>query len=158
MPGAGKTTMGLLLAKYFNKEFIDTDALLEKQHSYSIQFLLDRFGVRKLRKMEQELLCSLSCDNHIISTGGSAVYSDLAMLHLKSSGKIVYLNISSATLRQRVDNISSRGLVKSPKDSLMDLYHQRLPLYEKWAEITFDNNRPLSALQFSKLIAQLESA
>lgn len=156
MPGAGKSTIGKRLAVHFDKKFIDADDLLEKQNGHPIQYLLDCFGLNRLSEMEEKLLCSLNLENHVISTGGSAVYSEIAMRHLKDIGLLVYLSISNATLLKRVDNVSSRGLVKLPKDTLSELYHQRTPLYEKWAEVTFDNNRPLSAWQFAKLVDQID--
>ena len=156
MPGSGKSTLGRRLAKTHSMSFVDTDELIERRFGASLQQLLNRHGYLLLRELEQQVLCSLKLQNHVISTGGSAVYSAASMEHLASLGSIVYLHISVVTLLSRVNNSDARGLAKLPQQSLPSLYRERLPLYRRWANITIDNNRPMSAWQFEELVSQIE--
>ena len=155
MPGSGKTTIGQALSKQTGMPLVDSDKLIEAQEGITIQQLLDRYGVRKLRLVEEQVLSDLSLKGHIISTGGSAVYSEKAMRHLSSIGKIVLLNISQSTYKTRLNNADSRGLVKSPHLSLQALYAQRQPLYQRWAEISVDNNWPMSSLRLESLMFEI---
>jgi shikimate kinase len=138
MPGSGKTTIGLFLAKSLGRDFIDTDALINAKHKQSLQDILDKKGYLHLRKIEEEVLLSLNYNNHVISTGGSAVYSDKGMRHLKTLGKLIFLDVNLADLEKRVLNLNSRGLVRRPNQSLADLFTERLSLYKQYADITID--------------------
>ncbi|NNC99576.1 MAG: shikimate kinase [Gammaproteobacteria bacterium] len=158
LPGSGKTTIGKRFARSYNLKFLDTDALIEQRYGYSLQQLMNRHGHKFIRSIEEQALSSLNLQNHVISTGGSAVYSELAMSHLQASSCIVYLQISLATLLRRVNNTSNRGLVMLPHYSLPTLYHERLPLYRRWAQVIIDNNRPLTAWQFDRIAAQILAA
>ena len=155
MPGCGKSTLGRQVARLLGLQFLDTDELIEQRYGHSLQHLVNRHGYRYLRRIEADVLSSLDLQNHVISTGGSAVYSDAAMRHLTASSRIIYLSISLPTLMQRVDNSASRGLAKLPGVSLQAIYRERLPLYQRYAEITVDNNRPLSAWQLEKIVKQM---
>ena len=155
MPGSGKSTLGRRLAKSHAMSFLDTDELIERRCGCSLQQTLNRHGYLYLRAIEQNVLSALQLENHVISTGGSAVYSAVAMAHLRSLGNIVYLHISMSTLLARVDNSTARGLAKLPQQSLHSLYRERLPLYRRWANVTIDNNRPLSAWQFEELVSKI---
>ncbi|MEM7359228.1 MAG: shikimate kinase [Pseudomonadota bacterium] len=155
MPGSGKSTLGRRFAQRHGLQFVDTDEVIEQHYGLSLQQLVNRHGISFLRKVEEEILSSVSFSGHLVSTGGSVVYSSLAMQNLANIGRIVYLHISLPTLLQRVDNSNNRGLVKLPNQSLATLYRERLPLYQRWAELTIENNRPLSAWQFEQLAQQL---
>ena len=155
MPGSGKSTLGRRLAEYKGLAFVDTDDLIEQAHGCSLQSILDRHGYLQLRAVEQEVLCTLQLENHVIATGGSVVYSDKAMRHLASLGAVVYLHISINTLVGRVNNTAARGLAKLPSQTLRGLYRERLPLYRQWADTTIDNNWPLSAWRFTQLEKQI---
>ena len=155
MPGSGKSTLGKYIAGLWGREFVDIDELIEKKYGYSLQQLLDRYGHKFIRKAESEIICSLQSQNHVIATGGSAVYSEDAMLHLNGLGKIIYLHISLATVIQRVGRAPDRGIAKLPNVSLASLYRERLPLYQRWANVTLQNNRPLTALRLEELANQL---
>jgi len=157
MPGSGKTTFGKRLAKDQGLGFIDTDRLVEQRERMSFQRILARRGQNYVRNTEQTVVCGLSVQNNVIATGGSVVYSDAAMRHLADGGYIIHLNISLSTVLNRVNDMASRGLVKMPRTSLPALYIERLPLYQRWAEITLDNNYPLTALQFDRLSAAIEA-
>jgi len=154
MPGSGKSTLGRRLAQQHGLGFIDTDEMIERRYGFDLQVLLDRHGHQYIRKIEEQVICSMQLENHVIATGGSAVYSDLAMRHLAALGRIIYLHISLPTLLARVSAAPNRGIAIPPSVSLASLFHQRLPLYKKWADHTIENNRPLSAWQFEQLAAQ----
>lgn len=158
MPGSGKSTLGKYIAGLWGLEFVDTDKLVEQQYGYSLQQLLDRHGHQFIRKAESEVICALRPQNHVVATGGSAVYSEDAMLHLSGLGKVIYVHISLATLIQRVGRAPDRGIAKLPNMSLASLYRERLPLYQRWANVTLQNNRPLTALRLEELANQLDNA
>ena len=126
MPGAGKSTLGVVLAKILGYEFIDADLLIQSKLDKTLQKIIDACGPDGFIEVENEVLCTLSASRAVIATGGSAVYSDEAMNHLKSIGTVVYLRVSYEELESRL------GM------SLADLYEERRPLYEKYADVTID--------------------
>ena len=140
MPGAGKSTLGVVLAKILNYSFIDADLLIQSQCDKTLQKIIDACGPDGFIGVENEVLCTLSADQSVIATGGSAVYSDEAMKHLSSIGTVVYLQVSLKELEKRLGGLYERGVVM--KDgigmSLNALYEERIPLYEKYAEVTID--------------------
>ena len=140
MPGAGKSTLGVVLAKILNYSFIDADLLIQSQCDKTLQKIIDACGRDGFIEVENEVLCTLSADQSVIATGGSAVYSDEAMKHLSSIGTVVYLQVSLKELENRLGGLYERGVVM--KDgigmSLNALYEERIPLYEKYAEVTID--------------------
>lgn len=138
MPGAGKSTLGALLAQSLSKRFIDTDLLIEQQVQMSLQEFLETDGFMALRKAEENVLLTQDLSAAVVATGGSAVYSAAAMSRLRALGPRVYLKISLPTLLDRVTNQSSRGLACAPGTSLSALYEERCPLYESAADIVFE--------------------
>lgn len=156
MPGCGKSTFGRRLAKLRGQQFIDTDWVIEQQFGCDLQQVVNRLGQKKFRELEAATVCELDCRDHIISTGGSVIYSSKAMTYLSSIGSVLYLRIHLNTLLQRVNNKHARGLAKLPGKSLQDLYFERLPLYAQWADIILDNDRPLSAWQMDRLMKQIK--
>lgn len=140
MPGSGKSTIGVILAKKTAKAFIDTDVMIQTNEGRSLQAIIDRDGYMGLRKIEEHNLLMLNCTNHVISTGGSAAYSDAAMKHLKLRGTIVFLNVNLPTLTKRIRDFDTRGLAKRPDQTLEDLFNERYSLYRKYADITIDNS------------------
>lgn len=140
MPASGKTTIGLELAKRLNKDFIDTDKLIETLHKKRLQTLLEAHDYRWLREQEAKMLLSLTLDNAVVATGGSAVYCAQAMSHLREQANIVYLHVPYETIRQRLKNESSRGIARPPKQSLLGVYNERAPLYEQFADSIVDNS------------------
>ena len=135
MPGSGKSTVGVVLAKQTARDFTDTDVIIQTLQERSLQDIVDRDGYMVLRRIEEEVLLELSVRNHVIATGGSAVYSDAAMRHLKSDGIVVFLDTDLPTLESRVDDYGTRGLAKSPDQTFAELYKERLPLYTKYADV-----------------------
>ena len=136
MPGSGKSTAGVILAKKMSMAFVDTDVLIQVSEQRTLQQIVDTQGHKALRRIEEALLLKLEVRNHVIATGGSAVYSDAAMAHLKSAGWVVFLDADLATLQQRVGDFSARGLAKRPDQSFSQLFDERLALYQKHADIT----------------------
>ncbi len=138
MPGAGKSTVGVLVAKYAHLGFLDTDLLLEAREGRSLQQIVDQDGYLGMRAAEERLIRSLNCQNHVIATGGSVVYSELAMQHLRFLGRIIFLEVPLEELLPRLTDLDTRGLVRRPRQSLTDLYAERLPLYRRYADLTID--------------------
>jgi len=138
MPGSGKSTVGVILAKVMSRTFIDTDLIIQTSQNRSLQDIVDKEGHMALRKIEEEILLGLNCSNSIIATGGSAVYSHAAISHLKSNGIAVFLDVSIQMLEKRIYNFDTRGLAKRPDQTFDDLFRERLSLYQKYADITID--------------------
>ncbi len=138
MPGAGKSTIGLLLAKHLAKDFVDTDLLIQLEHRKTLQDILHEQGHLALRDHEEKILLNTHYTNHIIATGGSAVYSDKAMQHLKKFGQIIFLDVAIQELEQRINNMSTRGIARAPQQTFAELYAERRPLYLRYADIVID--------------------
>ena len=138
MPGAGKSTVGVILAKLTSRNFIDTDVLIQIAQGRLLQDIVDMEGYMALRRTEEDILLSLRCDHHVIATGGSAVYSPAAMEHLKSNGIVVFLDVDLSTLESRVRDFDTRGLAKRPDQSFSNLFKERIILYRKYADVTID--------------------
>lgn len=135
MPGSGKSTLGVLLAKVGALDFVDTDLLIQSHSSQTLQSIVDGEGYEALRRIEEQVLCNLNVTGHVIATGGSAVYSDRAMRHLKQNSIIVFLDISLTTVRQRIGDFSLRGISKRPEQTLEDLFTERHGLYTLYADV-----------------------
>ncbi|TYO99011.1 shikimate kinase [Geothermobacter ehrlichii] len=138
MPGAGKSTVGVVLAKRLGLGFVDTDLLLQQRAGKKLQQIIDQDGTAAFRRLEERTLCEFDGCNTVVATGGSAIYSEAAMRHLAAIGTIVFLDVPLGELAQRLHDMQSRGLVIGPGAGLADLYTERLPLYRRWAEITID--------------------
>jgi shikimate kinase len=135
MPGSGKSTVGVILAKKTMRDFVDTDILIQKSQSRPLQDIVDKDGYLALRSIEEAVLLTLDVKNHVISTGGSAVYGERAMAHLKSGGIAVFLDVTLDTLEARVPDFSTRGLAKRPDQSFAELFDERNALYRKYSDI-----------------------
>ncbi len=138
MPGSGKSTVGIILAKLTSRSFIDTDVLIQTREVRSLQDIVDHDGYLFLREIEEKTLLGLDLRNHVIATGGSAVYSPAAMRHLKSDGVITFLDVNLETLKVRVSDYATRGLAKRPDQNVDDLFAERSALYRKYADMTID--------------------
>jgi shikimate kinase len=138
MPGAGKSTIGLLLAKELAKDFVDTDLLIQLREGKTLQDIIEEQDYLALRAIEEEILLSMSYPNHIIATGGSVIYSEAGMAHLKTFGRIVFLDVPIAELVNRIHNYESRGIARRPEQSFADLFAERRNLYRHYADITIN--------------------
>lgn len=154
MPGAGKSTIGVLLAKQTALGFVDTDLLIQSAAGRSLQAIVDREGYLALRQLEEQVLLGLSVNKHVIATGGSAVYSERAMAHLKANGLVIYLDVDLATLSARIDNLGTRGLAKRLDQTLADLLHERTALYQRYADLTI----PCSGLNHEQVCDRIIAA
>lgn len=135
MPGCGKSTVGVLLAKALGYDFLDTDVVLQAREGRLLQRMLDEDGVDAFLLREEAAVLSISCDRTVIATGGSVVYSEKAMRHLRAGGKVVYIELAYDTLERRLFNLATRGVALRPGQTLKALYDERTPLYERYADI-----------------------
>lgn len=138
MPGAGKSTVGVLLAKRLGYDFVDTDLLIQARHKGRLQQIIAARGMSAFKAIEEEILCELTARHTVIATGGSAVYSTAGMRHLGQLGCRVFIDIPLAELLRRVDDMDTRGLVLDPGEDFARLYSRRRPLYQSWADMTVD--------------------
>ncbi len=133
MPGSGKSTCGVLAAKALLKNFFDTDLLLQGMEEERLQDIIDKKGIDYFLNAEEKAILSLDINATVIATGGSVVYSQKAMEHLKSMGRVIYLHLDYDTMVKRIKNITTRGVVLKSGTSLLDMYNERLPLYKQYA-------------------------
>jgi shikimate kinase len=136
MPAAGKSTIGVLLAKDMGKGFLDTDLAIQEATGRALQDIVDADGHHRLRAIEDETLRTLAPNNQVVATGGSAVYSDAAMRHLRGFGPVVHLSAELATIEARIGDPVGRGLARQAGQSVADLFRERLPLYQAHADVT----------------------
>ncbi|MBT3354588.1 MAG: shikimate kinase [Candidatus Scalindua sp.] len=141
MPGAGKSTVGIILAKNLSFGFIDTDVLIQINQQKSLQQILDESGHLNLRKVEEREIMKLNIRKHVIATGGSAAYSTNAMSHLLNISKVIFLEVSFEEIERRIHNFKTRGIAKTEDQTFRDLYDERQSLYKKYADIIIDCNR-----------------
>lgn len=136
MPGAGKSTIGVVLAKILGYEFMDSDLLIQKQEGKVLHRLISELGIDGFLAIENQVNRDIHTQNTVISTGGSVVYGDEAMKSLGQEGIIVYIQLSYETLKRRLGDLNKRGVVLKKGYTLLDLYNERCPLYEKYADVT----------------------
>lgn len=151
MPGVGKTCMGKILARKLKLKFIDGDKVIESRTGRKLSDIISEDGLARFREIESEALLSINQENAVISTGGSAVYYHDAMMHFKSLGPVIYLYASPRTLLERLGDFSKRGIVLEDGMTISDLYNERAPLYEKYADATID----CDGFAYSKYQAEL---
>lgn len=138
MPGAGKSTLGVLLAKALGYDFLDSDLLIQRQANQTLADYLRQYGHHTLRQIESQTIASLNVQQTVIATGGSAIYGESAMQHLARLGHIVYLRCPLSVLDQRIGNMSERGIAAPPGQGLPEVEAERVPLYEQYADATLD--------------------
>ena len=138
MPGVGKSTVGVLLAKVLSMDFLDTDVLIQSLEGRRLQDILNEKGRAAFVEMESRHVAALNCRGHVIATGGSVVYGDRAMRHLKTLGVIVHLDLDCGLLQERLRNTDERGVVKDRDQSICQLYAERQPLYRRYADVRVD--------------------
>ena len=138
MPGAGKSTIGVVLAKVLGYQFLDSDLLIQKQEKRRLSEIIEEEGYKGFKDVENRVNASIEAENTVIATGGSVVYCEEAMEHLKSIGTVVYLKLSLNALSKRLVNLKGRGVLLREGQTLTNLYEERTPLYEKYADIVID--------------------
>ena len=140
MPGAGKSTIGLLLARQLGMDFVDTDIMIQVAHKKTLQQIINEYDYLTLRQYEEQILNNLDITGNVIATGGSAVYSQPGMQHLKKNSVTVFLDVTFERIMLRITNLDDRGIARRCDQSLQDLYAERRPLYQQYADITLDCN------------------
>lgn len=138
MPGAGKSTIGVLLAKTLLMDFCDTDLIIQKQAGTSLCDIIKEKGTDEFIKLENEIIAEQNFKNCVVATGGSAVYGEKAMQKLCSNGTAVYLKVDVNELEKRICNIHTRGIAMKEGTTIAELYGERAPLYEKYADTTVE--------------------
>lgn len=136
MPGAGKSTVGIVLAKVLGFDFVDSDLLIQKAEGKLLWQIIEEQGSDGFAQIEERINSSIDVTHTVIATGGSVVYSEAAMKHLREISTVVYLKVACRTLTRRLGDLTRRGVTFRPGQTLQDLYAERIPLYEKYAHIT----------------------
>ena len=138
MPASGKSTAGVILAKVLGKKFIDTDLVIQEREKALLSEIIKDKGVAGFMKTEEEAILSVDVKNTVIATGGSAVYGEKAMEHLKENGTVVYLKVEKDELFKRLTDIKERGVVLREGENIEEMYDSRIALYEKYADIIIE--------------------
>ena len=138
MPGCGKSTVGVLLAKALQMDFVDTDIVLQQQQGKKLQEIIDQVGNDAFLKMEEDCVRSLECDQTVVATGGSVVYGKEAMRRLHENGLVVYIRLPYEEIERRLSNLATRGVTLKKGQTLRNLYDERIPLYEAEADYIFE--------------------
>lgn len=138
MPGVGKSTVGVVLAKTLGYAFLDSDLLIQERENLLLYEILDKYGLERFIQIESEINASIQAEDTVIATGGSAVYGTEAMMHLRSIGTVVYLRLPFEELVERLGDLDKRGVAIHSGESLEMLYEKRAPLYERYADVTVD--------------------
>ena len=141
MPGVGKSTVGVILAKVLGYQFLDADLVIQQQEKKLLKDIIAEVGTEGFIEVENRVNAGLECSQTIIATGGSVVYGKEAMEHLKEIGTVVYLEVPYKTIEKRLSDIKGRGVVLKDGQTLYDLYMERTPLYEKYADIRVNEGR-----------------
>lgn len=141
MPASGKSTCGVIAAKVLLKNFFDTDLLVQGLEQSRLQELIDTRGTDYFFEAEEKAILSLQLEATVIATGGSVIYSEKAMQHLKSLGTVIYLRMSYEKMLERINDLTTRGIVVKNGTTLLDMYNERIPLYEKYADCIIDCDR-----------------
>jgi shikimate kinase len=158
MPGAGKSTIGVILAKTLGYDFLDSDLVICRETGQTLQELLDTRGLEEFLELEADIASSLSPRKTVIATGGSVPLKERAMEHLKTIGTVIYLQVGLEELRQRLSNIQTRGIAFGPGENLDTLYARRTPIYAQWADLTItaDPRRNDIEAMVEQIVAQLK--
>ncbi len=140
MPGCGKSTVGVVLAKVMGMHFCDTDIVIQRREGKKLQEIINEEGNDAFLLHERDALLSLSMEDTVIATGGSAIYSDEAMTHLKKSGVVVYLEVSAEEIERRLADFAARGVAIKDGMTVRDLYNERIPLYQRYADVIINED------------------
>lgn len=141
MPGAGKSTVGVVLAKKMGYSFVDSDLVIQEQTGKLLHEIITEKGQEGFLQVENEINASLAISNTVLATGGSVIYGKEAMEHLKKIGTVVYLKLSHKTIARRLGDLHERGVALKDGQTLEDLYRERIPYYERYADITISCER-----------------
>ena len=157
MPGAGKSTIGVVLAKKLGLRFLDSDLVIQDRCGMLLHEIMEEKGLEGFKEIEDQVNASLDVTNCVIATGGSAVYGKNAMTHLKEIGTVVYLKLSYEEISNRLGDLHERGVALKPGQSLLSLYNERIPLYEEYADIVVDCDGLMLREAVEYIVRQLKS-
>lgn len=156
MPGVGKSTVGVVLAKHAGFKFVDSDLVIQEQTGMLLHEIITKEGDDGFRQVENRINASLQAKHSVIATGGSVIYGREAMKHLKEIGTVVYLKLSCESIADRLGDLKERGVTLRKGQTLQQLYDERVPLYERYADVTVDCEgkaiREIVAEIFAKVI------
>lgn len=155
MPGSGKSTVGVVLAKQTQRGFVDADLVIQQAEGRTLHEIIQADGAEALRAAEERAVLSLAVEGHVIATGGSAVYSDAGMRHLQATALIVYLRVDLPTLELRLGDFSQRGVAMRPGQSIADLLAERDPLYRRWADVVVAADGPTTDVVCRRIVDAL---
>ena len=156
MPACGKSTLGVVLAKTLGRGFIDTDLIIQQQQKRLLQDIINNDGLEHFLDCERDAILSAVCENCVIATGGSAVFREAAMLHLKENGTLVFIDTPVDVLEKRLSNIKTRGIAASKNKTVAEIYAQRLPLYKKYADIILETEGENIEKSVERLVKMLD--
>lgn len=157
MPGAGKSTIGVLLAKSMGYNFLDTDLIIQSQQKKKLQEIIDEEGIDAFLKCEEQALTSIDFDCTVVATGGSAIFSERGMKHLKNGGICVYLTVSEQELIKRLSNIKTRGIACRKGETVAEIIEERRAYYEKYADVTVNCENATAEQMVEKIIESISS-
>lgn len=157
MPGAGKSTLGILLAKEVGFDFLDTDVSIQVHTGQTLQNIIDTTDYLNLRRIEEAVLLTTDCHNKVVATGGSVVYSEAGMKHLKDQGFIVFLDTPLDELRRRIHNYDTRGIARRPDQTLEDVFEERQVLYRQYADMTIACDGLTQQSTLDEIISKLKA-
>ena len=155
MPGAGKSTVGVVLAKRLGYRFIDSDLVIQDKHGKLLHELIEEHGVEGFWQIENDVNAGLNVEKSIIATGGSVIYGREAMRHLKEIGTVVYLKLSYEAIADRLGDLKERGVTLREGQTLLQLYDERVPLYERYADVTVDCENKSIREVVAEIVARL---
>lgn len=138
MPGAGKSTVGVILAKILGYKFLDSDLIIQEKYNCLLKDIIEKEGIDTYIAIENDVCADINSSKTVIATGGSVIYGKEAMKHLRSIGTVVYIKLRYDTIKKRLGDIKQRGVVLREGQNLNDLYKERCPLYEQYAHIVID--------------------
>ena len=156
MPGVGKSTVGVIIAKVLGYEFLDSDLLIQKEENALLREIIEKKGLDGFLEIENRVNVSIETTKAVIATGGSVVYCQEAMEHLKEIGTVIYLKLDYSILQRRLGNLKGRGVVLREGQTLKGLYNERTPLYEKYADIVIDEKKLNVEQTLQKILEELE--
>lgn len=154
MPGAGKSTVGVVLAKCLGYRFVDSDIVIQEKEGRLLHEIIEERGIEGFLAVENEINASLEAERSVIATGGSVIYGKEAMDHLKKIGTVVYLKLSYPAVKERLGDLNERGVAVREGQTLQDLYEERIPYYERYAEIILDCENKM----IKDIVAEIVSA
>lgn len=154
MPGAGKSTVGVVLAKLLNYKFVDSDIVIQQKMKKKLKDIILKQGAEYFKKIENKINSNLNVKKSVVATGGSVVFGKDAMEHFKKIGTVVYLKVNLDSLEKRLGDLDKRGVVHKPGETLLDIFNERAPLYEKYADIIIDE----TDLEISQIAKKIEAA